>query len=1048
MNAPIPKTDSSPLAVARPAAAVSRERLQHALERGAKYLPVQWALEVFVHLNLLTAYQHLPFDEGVRQAEQKLKVRGYWPEDRYRQEIARGRITDDDVEAVLADEQLSQEPIAPGFPSRAQATRLVLRYGVGVETLASLRWILVERDAANRFGEDVPEGARAAVIGDTRTWLEGQLASAGPGHALEVARKIVSPTPGVRSLDPFAKLSALLGQRVDDLKTAFDADPELLSVRALWTACIQACEHLEGTPAADAETPRFFRDLLQNVGGDDPVAPVHEVLIPLCGSFLDRGLSYWPMPDRNRGFFRAWLEVSTEGTGVRPSWAAGLDRRLADWKKRDVEAEDAIVELLAELGIDDDELDDFIEHTLLLLPGWAGMFSRLTTAPSPLGRTPARVRLIDFLAVRLTLDVLVYREFAARLGYRGPAAGIREHCRGLAPLAEPKVRGRYDTAWPLFRLCQLAGLSTATVRALSRDDTDALLRFFAELDEHTRCRLLHLAYERHYYVEVLEGLAANMEEPGPEPAKRPSFQAMFCLDDRFESSRRHIEEIDPDCETFGAAGFFGLAIAYQGIDDPGTFPLCPMIVSPQHKVEEEPVTRQFNVAELRAQRRRQLGKLETAFNRASRSLILGPFVTAAAGFFAALPLLANVFSPHIAHRVRKTVERWWLPEPLTRLTALRAEGTGPSAEAVMGGFTLDEMTTRVAAFFMNTGFTVFAPIVLAIGHDSSSVNNPLFPAYSCAACGGRSGGPNGRLMARMANDPAIRKKLAERGIVIPDDTCFIGAIYDTTTDTIQYYDTDDLPQSVLAQLDPISKKLEEMLKRNAHERSRRFESAPRKMTSEQALRHVERRAVDLSEARPELGHAGCASTLFGRRSRTRGLFMDRRCLLVSYNPELDPEGALIEKILFNVSPVGAGISLDYYFSSIDPARLGSDSKLPHNVTGLFGVMNGACSDLRPGLPRQATEMHEPMRNLVIIEATPELLTGICERQPSVAELVVNEWIKVAALDPKSNQLWLFDRRYGFRPFVPKRAPIRRVHSSIGAYGGLQGWLPPALIRPQ
>jgi hypothetical protein len=1048
MNAPVRKIQSQP--ARKPDAPVKvdpRERLRRAIDRGAKYLPVQWALEVFVHLNLLTAFQHLPFDEALRQAEGKLRCRGYLPKERYRAELARGRIRDEDIEAVLADEALSQDPIVPGFPTHAWATRLVLRYGVGVETPAHLRWILVERDAANRFGDDVPEPSRAALIRDTRAWLEGQLAGAGPGGALEIARLIVSPTPGVRSQGPFAKLGALLGQRVDDLRAAFEADPELLSVRALWTACIQACEHLEGTPAKGAAPPRFFRDWLHTTGGDDPVAPVHDTLIPLCGAFLDRGLSHWPMPDRNRGFFRAWLEFSTSGLGVRPTWASGLDRRLADWKRRDVEAEDAIVEVLGELGVAADELDEFIEHTLLLLPGWAGMFARLTTAPSPLGRSPAKVRLVDFLAVRLTLDLLAYREFARRLGHRGPVAELREFCRGLPPLADPKVRGRHDTAWPLFRLCQLSGIAAPAVRALSRADVDTLLRFFDELDEHERCRLLHLAYEQHYYTEVLEGLAANMKDPPPAPPARPSFQTMLCLDDRFESSRRHLEEIDPDCETFGAAGFFGLAIAYQGIDDPGTFPLCPMIVSPQHRIEEQPLTRQFNVAELRAQRRRRLGKLEVAFNRASRSLLFGPFVTAAAGFAAALPLLANVFSPHVAARVRKTVERWWLPEPLTRLTALRAEAAG-NAEAVMAGFTLDEMATRLAAFFNNTGFKSFSPIILALGHDSSSVNNPYFPAYSCAACGGRSGGPNGRLFARMANHPGIRNKLKEKGITIPDDTYFVGGIYDTSTDSIQFYDVEELPKSVQANLAEIAVKLEEMCKRNAHERSRRFESAPPGLSAPQALRHVERRAVDLSEARPELGHAGCASTLFGRRSRTRGLFMDRRCLLVSYDPDLDPEGALIEKILVNVSPVGAGISLDYYFSTVDPVRLGSDSKMPHNVTGLFGVMNGACSDLRTGLPRQATEMHEPVRNLVIIEATPERLTGIVQRQPSVAELVVNEWVKIVALDPNSDKMWTFDRRFGFRPFIPQNVPIRRVQSSLGAYGGRVGWLPPALIRPR
>jgi uncharacterized protein YbcC (UPF0753/DUF2309 family) len=63
---------------------------------------------------------------------------------------------------------------------------------------------------------------------------------------------------------------------------------------------------------------------------------------------------------------------------------------------------------------------------------------------------------------------------------------------------------------------------------------------------------------------------------------------VFCIDDREESLRRHLEAASSSVETFGTAGFFNLAIAYQGIDDPTTFPLCPVVVTPQHKIVEEP----------------------------------------------------------------------------------------------------------------------------------------------------------------------------------------------------------------------------------------------------------------------------------------------------------------------------------------------------------------------------------------------------------------------------------------------------------------------------
>ncbi|MBZ5710360.1 DUF2309 domain-containing protein [Nannocystis pusilla] len=1027
------------------------ERVREALEHASHYLPAQAPLEVFVHHNTLHAFQHLHFHAAIREAQAKLKVRGYLTKETYRDLLARGRIREDDLEAVLADERFPHEPIAPGFPSRDVAAGLVIRHGVGAETIAHLRWNLVEKDAANRFDGDIREGPREAIVRSTRAWLEHEIAAAGgPAGAREVAAKVVSPAPGERSLDPLLKLAALLGRRVDprDLMAAFACNPELFSVRALWTACVRACEHLEGQPCPMDSPAVFHRDLLLRTSGEDPNDLVHAHLIPLCAAFLDRGQSYWTMPDRERGFFRAWSKVLSSGLGVRPAWLRGLGDRLRDWDARKLGAEDVVIELLAELGIADDEIEAFVEHTLLQLPGWAGMFHRLESAPGPIGRTRASIHLIDYLAVRLALDLFAYCDIGARLGVRGQARAIRAACAELPMISGPKRRGRHDTAWPLFRLCQLAGVSAATVYSASRADVAAVLGFLDELDEATRLRVLHEAYERRYRVELLDGLAANLAAPAPVTAA-PRYQVVFCIDDRFESSRRHLEEIAPECETLAAAGFFGLAIAYQGIDDPSTFPLCPVVVEPQHRIEEQALTQQFSVAELRARRRHQLGSIETAWGRMSRSLLLGSIVTAIAGFFAAIPLLASVFTPRAAGRVRRAVARWWLPEPMTRLTELRAGSDDTRTAQVMAGFTLDEMATRVAALLENMGIVRrFGRLVVVLGHDSSSVNNPYFPAYSCGACGGRSGGPNARLFARMANLPGVRERLAARGIVVPEDTMFVGGLYDTANDMIRLYDVEDLPPAALAELRTLSAQLEEMCRRNAHERCRRFASAPRRLSPERAQRHVEARAFDVAQTRPELGHATNAACFVGRREITAGLFLDRRAFLVSYDPMEDPKGAILERILLAAGPVGAGINLEYFFSSVDMERLGAGTKLPHNVTGLFGVMNGASSDLRTGLPKQMTEIHEPVRMHLVVEATPAMLLAIAGRQPAVAELVTNEWLRLCAVDPVTREIQVFDARHGFRPHTPTNAGLPRVARSADWYTGRDNFLPPALIRPQ
>src|SRR5439155_24283917 len=153
-------------------------------------------------------------------------------------------------------------------------------------------------------------------------------------------------------------------------------------------------------------------------------------------------------------------------------------------------------------------------------------------------------------------------------------------------------------------------------------------------------------------------------------------------------------------------------------------------------------------------------------------------------------------------------------------------------------------------------------------------------------------------------------------------------------------------------------------RREAHERCRRFDAVPRWYPPLAALAHVQGRAADLAQPRPEYGHATNAVCIIGRRTRTRGLFLDRRAFLVSYDPATaDADGATLARVLAAVVPVAAGINLEYYFSRVDPVGYGSATKLPHNITALLGVMDGHASDLRTGLPWQMVEVHEPVRLL-------------------------------------------------------------------------------------
>ena len=180
---------------------------------------------------------------------------------------------------------------------------------------------------------------------------------------------------------------------------------------------------------------------------------------------------------------------------------------------------------------------------------------------------------------------------------------------------------------------------------------------------------------------------------------------------------------------------------------------------------------------------------------------------------------------------------------------------------------------------------------------------------------------------------------------------------------------------------------------------------------------------------------------------SRGLFLDRRAFLTSYDPTRDPTDRNLAALMAAVVPVSGGISLEYYFSFVDNDRYGCGTKLPHNVTGLVGVMDGHASDLRTGLPWQMVEIHEPVRMLFVVETTPERMARVLDGNASVKRLVENRWIRLATIDPDTGAVHVH-RDGGFEPFGE---PIERLPVALTSaewYRGKSGHLGMAWINSE
>jgi hypothetical protein len=90
------------------------------------------------------------------------------------------------------------------------------------------------------------------------------------------------------------------------------------------------------------------------------------------------------------------------------------------------------------------------------------------------------------------------------------------------------------------------------------------------------------------------------------------------------------------------------------------------------------------------------------------------------------------------------------------------------------------------------------------------------------------------------------------------------------------------------------------------------------------------------------------------------------------------------------------------------------------------------------------EIHEPMRLLIVVEATPARLLEIAGRQAEVREFVTHRWVQLVACDPDTGALSVFTER-GFEPYTPRPVPLPEVHTSRDFYRGHTGFLPPARI---
>jgi uncharacterized protein YbcC (UPF0753/DUF2309 family) len=660
----------------------------------------------------------------------------------------------------------------------------------------------------------------------------------------------------------------------------------------------------------------------------------HGILFRILCSYLDQGISVWTFPKHKDGFLASIKELNENGffsVFSTPRAKKLLRENVSIYK---------LLQILVGEGL---YFENYLFDQQFSHPGWSGMIATLESNPTSL-LDERKITLKELITFELLLEI-------------------------------DALDKKFGENWePL--------ISKITFDAENLFSQSAYSEYFEVLS------IWQEASEWTFYNQALTGLQHKTIVKTPEEA--PKFQAMFCMDDRECSFRRHIEKLEPTVKTFGVAAFFNFEFFYQPINGKFFTKLCPAPVTPKFLIKELP--------------RKKKSAKDYHYHKKSHSLVFGWLISQTLGYTSAFKLFLNIFKPSMSPATSASFKH------LNKKSQLVIENTNPNEiiDGLQVGFSVEEMANRVEGILKTIGLVEnFAPIVYVVGHGATSVNNTHFAGYDCGACSGRPSSVNAKVLSFAANHVKVREILSEKGIHIPIETQFLPALHDTTRDEIVFYDEELLSENNRFPHRENSKTFSNALLSNAKERSRRFDTINSNESLSKVHEKIKNRSVSLFEPRPELNHATNAMCIVGRRSISDHLFLDRRSFMNSFDYKIDPEGDYLAGILNAVAPVGGGINLEYYFSRVDNHKLGAGSKLPHNVMGLIGVANGIDGDLRPGLPSQMIEIHDPLRLLIVVEHFPEIVKYAITKVPATYEWFINNWVNLVALHPETKELYRF-----------------------------------------